>query len=96
MVVVDINTGLRKNELLKLKWKDVNTEMNVIKVEEGKGGYTRYVPINDTVIHELFSLKLKEKGQYVFHDPEGKPFDDVKKSFRGAVEKAKLTRCKVP
>lgn len=91
MVIIDINTGLRKSELLRLKWEDINTETNVIKVEEGKGGYTRYVPINDTVIHEVFSLKLKEKGQYVFHDPAGKPFDDVKKSFQGAVGKAKLT-----
>jgi len=91
MVIVDLNTGLRKNELLKLQWKDVDLEKNVIKVEEGKGGYTRYVPINDTVMHEIFGLKLKEKGPYVFHNPAGKPFDDVKKSFQGAVGNAKLT-----
>lgn len=32
----------------------------------------------------------KRKGEYIFHDPNGKPFDDVKKSFNNAVNRAGL------
>ena len=48
MVIIDLNTGLRKEELLSLEWDHVDLERGVLKVEDGKGGYTRYVPINET------------------------------------------------
>jgi integrase len=90
MIIIDIHCGLRKNELLKLKWKDVDFERNTIKVEEGKGGYTRFVPLQEKALKELLKMLNKKRGEYVFHDPKGKPFDDVKTSFNNAVERAGL------
>jgi hypothetical protein len=48
------------------------------------------VPINETVVDELFGLHLRKKGDYVFYEKNGKPFKDVKTSFHNALERAKL------
>lgn len=34
MVIIDLNTGLRKEELLSLKWDHIDLERNVLKVEK--------------------------------------------------------------
>jgi len=90
MVIIDLNTGLRKDEILSLKKESVNLERNVITVEEGKGGYTRHVPINETARNELTKLANRGDSEYIFHDANGLPFKDIKKSFNSAVKRADL------
>jgi integrase len=90
MVTIDIHTGLRKEEILKLKKESVDLERNVITVQEGKGGYTRFVPINETAKRELIGLINRGDSEYVFHDVRGLPFKDIKKSFNSAVARAGL------
>jgi integrase len=90
LVVLGFLTGLRKNELLHVTWEDINVEQNVLRVLDGKGGDTRFVPLNETAKVEIFSLFKKAKGPYLFHDRKGKPFKDIKKTFNEAVRGAKL------
>ncbi len=90
MVIVDLHTGLRKEEPLSLKWDHIDLERNVLKVEDGKGGYMRFVPINETAKFQFLKLKEKKKGDYVFHDKYGKRIKDIKRSFGSAVERAGL------
>ncbi len=90
MVIIDLNTGLRKDEILSLKKESVDLNRNVITVREGKGGYTRYVPINETAKRELMELVNRGDSEYVFHDGRGLPFKDIKKSFNSAVIRAEL------
>jgi hypothetical protein len=77
--------------LFSLKWEHINFERNVLKVEDGKGGYTRYVPISETVKIQLARLQEREKGDYVFHDQYGRRIKDIKRSFGSAVERAGLS-----
>ncbi len=90
LIIVDLHTGLRKTELLSLKWEHIDMERNVLKVEEGKGGYTRYVPINETVKIQLLKLSEKKKGDYVFHDQYGHMIKDIKRSYGSALKRAGL------
>jgi integrase len=90
MVIIDLYTGLRKEELLSLKWKAVDLDKNILLVEDGKGGDHRRIPINDTVKAEFMKLTGKRKGDFVFHDRYGREFRDIKKSFHSAVERAGL------
>lgn len=90
MVIVDIHTGLRKDEILSLRKENVDLERNVITVQEGKGGYIRKIPINQTARKELCKLVNRSNSEYVFHDAYGLPFKDVKKSFNSAVKRAGL------
>ena len=90
MVILDLHTGLRKDELLQLKREDVLADRKKLKVEDGKGGKRRYVPLNDTARAVLDKLLARKGSEYLFHDKKGKPFKDIKKSFMPAVERAGL------
>jgi site-specific recombinase XerD len=39
----------------------VDFERNTIKVEEGKGGYTRFVPLQEKAREELFKMLDKRR-----------------------------------
>jgi len=59
-----VNTGMRKSEILNLKWKDIGKdEIEVI----GKGGRIRFVPLNFRA-NALIIRQLK-KSVYVFDVP---------------------------
>jgi len=45
LLVVAIHTGLRKSELLRLRWSDVDFAGRAIHVRESKSGQGRYVPM---------------------------------------------------
>jgi integrase len=48
-VLLSINTGLRRDELLSLLWDDVATEEKLLTVRgiSAKSGDSRYIPLND-------------------------------------------------
>lgn len=55
-------TGLRKNELLKLKFTDVDIENQTIFVK-GKGEKQRYIPMTTKLIHSLVRYMKERKKQ---------------------------------
>ncbi len=64
-----IFTGLRRNELLNLKFTDVDVENNTLFVRYGKGGKDRIIPLNDTLVFILKKyLDMREK--YLITCPE--------------------------
>jgi len=90
IIVTALNTGMRKGELQKLKWTDIDFKNRKITVVEAKNNESRVVPINKTLHKELFSLSKRSKGEYVFSDKNGLPYGDIKKSFLTALKKVKI------
>jgi len=88
MIIVDIGTGLRKEELRSLQIAHIYLDKNTINVEDGKGGYTRYVPFGETVKREILKLLEKQSGKYLFHDRYGQRIKDIKRSFSSALKRA--------
>ncbi len=94
IIITALNTGMRKGEILSLRWDDVDLENNVITVrqENSKSKKTRKVPVNSTLRRVLLRQRLKTGGsEYVFLNPEGKPYlrhDSLKRSFEGACSRA--------
>jgi integrase len=90
MVIFDLNTGLRKWELLTLKWSDIDYENNLLHVraEIAKYNKDRYI---DLGIHALTVLRaLPKRGEYVFCDKKGNPFKNFRRSFQSAIIRAGL------
>jgi hypothetical protein len=85
-ITTAIYTGLRKGEILNLEWKDVDLDRGLIYVRENKQNCLQVKMVNDDLI-DLF-MKLPVKGEYLFHDEEGKPLRDVKRSFQTALRRA--------
>lgn len=64
IVATAIYTGLRRRDLLSLKWKDINLERGLIQVMEMKTGKPRNIVLNRDMITLLKSLTVR--GEYVF------------------------------
>ena len=86
-----VNTGMRKGEIQKMKWQDVDIEKNMITIPETKNGYIRYVPINQTVRDVLISVPKHKDSPFVFGDKRtGKPYN-FRKAFQTALENSEIT-----
>lgn len=89
LVVTALNTGMRRGELLALKWSQVDLENRKIAVIKSKNNESRVIPINQTLYQELMNLKKKHtKGEQVFYSRYGEPFKDAREGFLGAVKRA--------
>jgi len=73
ILICAVHTGMRKGEILGLKWKDVDLRRRVITLSEGKTvkDKVQYVPIDDTM-YELFNdLRRTSGSEYVFEEKPG-------------------------
>lgn len=90
IVSVALLTGLRKSNVLKLKWEQIDFNLRLIEIlkQDNKGNKRIYKPITDALYELLLALKPKSKG-YIFPNPDtGKPYTSVRKSFNTALKKA--------
>ena len=90
IVVTALNTGMRKSEILNLKWVDVDLGNRKITVINSKNNESRVIPINQTLHKELSNLSSGTTGAYVFPNRDGLPFGDITKSFSSALKQAKI------
>ncbi len=82
-------TGMRRGELMKLTWKDVNFDRGFILIRDPKGGLSQKIPLNDQA-RELLE-NHPETAAHVFVRDNGKPFTGViNKRVRLIREAAKL------
>ena len=86
IVICALFTGMRKGEILKLKWEDVDLEQKIIFVRNSKHSMTGEIPLSDHLADAMRNLKFK--SPYVFCNEDGKPFVDIKNGFDGAVRRA--------
>ena len=54
-----LETGMRRGEILSLKWLDVDMKRKLITVDNTKNGYPRIIPMNDNVYLLLKPLDKK-------------------------------------
>ena len=88
LIIFDLNTGLRKEELLSLKWSDVDFEnMQIhVRAEVAKYSKSRYVELNKYALAVLNSLP--KRSEFVFSDKEGRRFKNFRRSFDSAAKRA--------
>ena len=88
IVITAIHTGMRRGEILELRWEDVDLEKCQITIpqEKTKTRKSRVVPVNGVLYNTLRSLGPK-KG-YVFTKKNGDRYREIKESFNAAVKRA--------
>lgn len=95
IVLLALNTGLRKGEIFGLRWSDVDLgrEQLTVRGEGAKSGQTRYLPLNSEAVTTLraWQKATDDPTGYVFNGrDEGEPLDDVKKAWLPLVKAAKV------
>ncbi len=88
IVIVAIFTGMRKSEILNLKWEDVDFKQKIIYVANTKNGNIKEIPIASSVYKIL--RQLPSRSQFVFSKEDGNRYIDIKTSFNNAVKRAKI------
>ncbi len=58
-------TGVRKDELLSLKWSDINLERKELKLTDTKNGKAHYLPLSNAAIEILNQTPRLEDNSYV-------------------------------
>ncbi|MHC4196901.1 MAG: site-specific integrase [Planctomycetota bacterium] len=91
IVVTALNSGMRKGEILRLRWEQVDLKHGFILLDITKNGERREIPINSTLRATLEAIPHGPKSEYVFVDRNGNPFKDVKRSFRTACRRAGIS-----
>ncbi|MGH7391537.1 MAG: site-specific integrase [Candidatus Rokuibacteriota bacterium] len=85
LIVVALETGLRKTELLDLEWERVDLSRGVIRLERTKSGKRREVPMRQRVYDVLAARAGDRKGRVW-------PSGDIRSAFETAVEAAQLDK----
>jgi integrase len=92
IILLDLNTGLRRTELLKLRPVDCDFESELILVRETKTDEPREVPMNVTaraILEELVEQSRDKGYEYIFTNPRtGTRYKDVKKAYKELLKDA--------
>jgi integrase len=82
IIICALHTGMRKGEILNLRWDCVDFAKRHITLLKTKNGKKRNVPISSTLLNEFKTLKENAQTEYVFGNSDtGKPYADLKRPF---------------
>ena len=97
ILVTALHTGMRRSELLNLRWSDVDFGNRIIMVRESKSGKQRAIPIDQTLYQTLCTLPSRFRRGYVFPSPKSpdRPLSDLTHAFRRLVKKVGLTNLRL-
>jgi site-specific recombinase XerD len=91
-------TGMRKNEILTLQWKQIQRDQSLVLLTDTKNGETRGVPLNSAMLSLLQEIQEEQKhlgfnSPYVFVNlATEKPYRrDADTAWYTALKKAELT-----
>jgi len=78
MMKMALYTGMRRGEMFKLKWKDINFERGFIALIDPKGGPDQKIPLNDAAREMLKVHPRYKRSPYVFPGRKGRKRTDIK------------------
>jgi len=88
IVVLAMNTGMRRGEILSLDWADIDFEARTIRVQarNAKSGKQRHIPLNNEAIDVLRAWKSDSPGDEEVFAPS-----DIKKGWGALLTTAAIT-----
>ena len=92
ILALAFGTGLRKGDILGLRWRDVDLDRGIISIQMQKTGESIEIPLIPMLRDLLEQMKLRAGlSQYVFSlGSKGKPIGDIKTAFRAALRRSGL------
>lgn len=83
IIITALNTGLRKQNILDLKWDDINFEFGYIEILENKSNKHIKIPMTETL--KMMFNGMKRESEYIFLNPQTKePYKDFRRLWNKA------------
>jgi len=89
VMLTALYTGMRRGELFRLKWSDIDFERGFITLRDPKGKKDQKIPLNDPA-KDLLEDHPRTESKFVFPGRGGRERTDIKKAVNEIKEKAKL------
>jgi integrase len=93
MVLLTLNTGLRRGEILQLRWADVDLLQRelIVRGDNAKSGKTRHIPLNGEALTTLQQWRSDSRSaEWVFAGNDGERMQAVKTSWKGVLRSAAI------
>ncbi len=94
MIILSMNTGMRRGEVFKLTWQNVSFDRRQLTVsgQTSKSGKIRHIPLNTEALETLEKWKRQNSNSapFVFSNKDGMPFDNVKKGWAKILKTAEI------
>ena len=84
-------TGMRRGEMFKLQWRDIDFERGFIHIRDPKGGPDQKIPLNDAA-RNLLQSHVRTGSPYVFPGRGGRQRNTIYRPVRNIKEKAGLPK----
>jgi integrase len=77
MMRLALYTGMRRGEMFKLTWEDIDFQRNFIRLREPEGGDDQTIPMNEFARQLLLNRPRFKDSPYVFPGQKGKELTDI-------------------
>ena len=95
LVLMALTTGMRKGELLGLRWSDVDLKARTAYLGHTKNGKPRYVPLTPAVVEELMKFRDAPTARvFPCGNPDSEAPLDPGKAWRNACRKSGIGHCR--
>lgn len=92
IVLIALHTGMRRGEILSLRWEQVDFSRNSIQLLRTKSGKPRSIPMNK-VIKDVLRRMRNDDCEYVFRNRRtDKSVTDIKNAFKAALKEAGIEK----
>ena len=94
ILIMALNTGMRKSEILNMTWDCVNFDKNEISSLQTKNGKKNTIPMSSKLRQTLLEMYKTQSGnKYVFTNPmTGTKYNDIKRGFNTVCKLAKVEK----
>ncbi|MGK5595748.1 MAG: tyrosine-type recombinase/integrase [Parachlamydiaceae bacterium] len=98
IVVIGLTTGMRRGEILGMRWEDIDFEKKLILLPKTKNGSVRYVPmagITFQILKQVFSSEtILDYTHHVFPSLNTERYLDIRTAWLFALKRAGITNFK--
>lgn len=95
IVKVLLLTGMRKREVMDMKWADVDLSSGHWKLENNKSGKPRLIRLASESLAEIRKM-LPRQSEYVFANPQtGQAFNDIRKCYDKIMKAAGIPNMRI-
>lgn len=84
-------TGMRRGELFRLKWADIDFERGFISIRSPKAGKDQRIPLNDSA-RALLASVVRTDSEYVFPGRDGQERQSIRAQVNRIKERAGLPK----